>query len=98
MTSRVSTVYLPQVSLDTHLSTNPFERMNSWVSCAPTPLVRDQTGASGFVVRHSNHRGAKLRVRSKSHLSSTKYIDSGVHKGGHNSKTWDSRNATYKLG
>ena len=52
---RVSTVYLPQVSLGTHLSTNSFVRMNICVSCALTALAWDQTRASRFVVRCVNH-------------------------------------------
>ena len=52
---RLSTVYLPQVSLDTHLSTNPFGRINSWVSCAPPTFVRDRTRASEFVAGRTNH-------------------------------------------
>ena len=52
---RVSTVYLPQVFLGTHLSTNPFGRMNSWVSCVLTARVWDRTRASGFIMRRANH-------------------------------------------
>ena len=52
---RDSTVYLPQVSLSTHLSTNPFGRMNSWVSCVLTAFVWDQTQASRYKVRRANH-------------------------------------------
>ena len=32
-----------------------FGRMKSWVSCAPTVLVRDRTRASGFVIKRANH-------------------------------------------
>ena len=52
---QVSTVYLPQVSLSTHLLNKLFVRMNSWVNCAPPVLTRDQTLASGFMVRRANH-------------------------------------------
>ena len=52
---RLSTVYLPQVTLGTHLSTNPFGRMNSWVSCALPAFIQDQTQTSRFVVRRVNH-------------------------------------------
>ena len=52
---QVSTVYLPQVSLGTHLSTNTFVRMNSCVNCVPTILIRNQTWTSGFIVRHADH-------------------------------------------
>ena len=52
---QVSTVYLSQVSLGTHLSTNLFGRMNIWVSCVLTVIGRDQTQASRLVVRYANH-------------------------------------------
>ena len=45
---RVSTVYLAQVSLSTHLSTNP--------------SGRNQTRVSRFVVRHANHCTTEMLV------------------------------------
>ena len=51
----VSTVYLSQVTLSTHLSNNPIGKRNSWVSCAPTAFVRDWTRANGFIVICTNH-------------------------------------------
>ena len=36
--------------------------MDSWVSCAPTALVKDRTRASGSVVRGANHCTTEARL------------------------------------
>ena len=71
---RVSTIYLPQVSLATHLSTNPFGRMNSWMNCVPTALVWDQTQASGLVVRCVNHYTTVSCVLKADRMQSTYHL------------------------
>ena len=54
MTSKFPQFTFPRFYLSAHLSTHPVGRMNSWVRCAPTVLVRDRTLASGFIVRRAN--------------------------------------------
>ncbi len=55
MTSGIATVYLPQVSPGTHLSTNP-KRMDEQLGgrCADCP-GRDRTRARRFMARRADH-------------------------------------------
>ena len=50
-----------------HLSTNPFGRMNSWLSCAPTSLGRDRTWVGGFVVTCANHCTTEAHIVQSTH-------------------------------